>query len=92
MSGENTALTYVCPDNVLSRTVGDELVLVQLDRELYFSLNATGAEIWSALQAGVDFDGIVHRLTARGATPDEAHHDADELICQLVSLGLLTAA
>lgn len=91
MSVEGTALTYICPDNVLSRTVGDELVLVQFDRELYFSLNATGASIWLELQAGNDLDCVVATLVAQGATTQEAREDADQLIAQLVALGLLTA-
>ena len=91
MSGEGTALNYVFPDNVLSRTVGDELVLVDLDRELYFSLNTTGAEILSALQERTDLDEIVAKLAAHGATPEQARDDVDQLIRQLVSVGLLTA-
>lgn len=92
MTEKRTALTYICPDDVLSRTVGEELVLVHLDTELYYSLNSSGASIWAALQTGSDFDGIVETLVKRGAKADQAGDDALQLLDELVGLGLLTTA
>jgi hypothetical protein len=39
-------------DSVLVRRVGDESVLLNLDSEIYFGLDAVGTEIWEVLGSG----------------------------------------
>lgn len=45
----NSASLWKVSDNVFSSSVGSELVLMHADLDSYFSLNASGALIWSAL-------------------------------------------
>jgi hypothetical protein len=40
--------------NVVARSVGDELVLVHLQTNRFYSLNRTGARLWELLQANGD--------------------------------------
>ena len=44
--------------DVVSRRVGEEVVLVQLDSDQMFSLNPTGARAWELLSEGRDLEAI----------------------------------
>lgn len=81
------------PSSVVARVVGDETVIVDLDSERYFTLNHTGATIWSALSAGMSAakaeDDLVEQF---GVARDAAASDVGELVGELVGLGLLEAS
>jgi hypothetical protein len=51
-------------DRVLSRRVGDDVVLLELDAGTYHSLNETGARVWEVLQRGGSIDTIVAAIAA----------------------------
>ncbi|MEZ5409730.1 MAG: PqqD family protein [Acidimicrobiales bacterium] len=90
MGTQNQEQYFTIPASVVSRTVGDELVLVDLDSERYFSLNATGATIWEELAAGRSAVQALNQLTAKfDVTEEIARADLDELVEALVSSGLL---
>lgn len=75
---------------VLSREVGDETVLVDLENELYYSLNTTGALVWSRLISGNTLPEIIDETAERhGLTPQTARQDVGTLVDQLLSAGLL---
>lgn len=62
------------PD-VLHATIGDELVLLNVDSLAYFEFNEVGADIWQMLAAGpLTFDAVVERLLAE--------YDVDEARCR----------
>ncbi|MFM2438600.1 MAG: hypothetical protein RLZ55_1423 [Actinomycetota bacterium] len=62
------------PD-VLHATVGDELVLLNVDTLAYFEFNEVGVDIWQMLEAGpLPFDAVVERLMAE--------YDVDEARCR----------
>ena len=48
--------------DTVSRHFGDEMVVVHLQTNRIYSLNRTGARLWSLLSDGHDRDGIVARL------------------------------
>jgi hypothetical protein len=73
----NGSQQYTSPPSVVSRTVGGETVLVDLDGERYFSVNETGSLIWAELSAG------------RSTSEALARQDLDELVAALVEAGLL---
>jgi len=56
--------------DTVSRQFGDQTVLVHLETNRIYSLNRTGARLWSLLSAGLDRDEIVARL-AREFEMDE---------------------
>ena len=47
---------------VVARDMGGSAVLVHLESNRIFELNATGARVWSLLEEGLDRDEICHRL------------------------------
>ena len=68
------------------------MVLVDLDSELYFSLNPTGAFIWSQLNSGLDRTEIADAVVERfGVERSRASDDVGRLLDELVDAGLLTA-
>ena len=76
--------------DVVARPVRDDLVLVDLRRGEYFSLNETGRAIWSALPTVEHFDDLVSGLL------DEFDGDAvsirrevESLLDRLIEAGLL---
>jgi hypothetical protein len=68
-------------------------VLLQLDRGMYRSLNATGRSIWSAIDEGATVDEIIARLCARyPAIPSERiTADVHTFIANLRARGLVEA-
>jgi hypothetical protein len=66
-------------------------VLLQLDRGMYRSLNATGRSIWNAIDEGSTVDEIIARLSARyPAIPGERiTADVHTFIANLQARGLV---
>lgn len=56
--------------SVRARQLDDELVLLDLQEGEYFSLNATGAAVWSAIARGESLGGVDRAVAA--AWPVEA--------------------
>ncbi len=50
--------------NVLSRQLGHDLVLLNLDTNRFFELNRTGARFWELLGGGAELDAIEDALAA----------------------------
>jgi hypothetical protein len=75
---------------VLSQTVGDEAVLLDLRREEYFSLNAVGRRVWELLQENSDVDVIRERLLEEYDVAVEAlDKDLNDLFTRLLAAGLV---
>lgn len=79
------------PENVLTRMVGDELVLLHMDTEIYFGLDPVGVAMWEAIcKAGTI--ARAHEALAPLYDVDAARllSDLQELTDQLVDKGLMT--
>lgn len=79
--------------SVVSRVVGSELVLVDLDAEQFHSLNQVGAVIWGGLSDGGSIRSVLSAITSEFEI-DEATARADivDLVGNLLALGLLRPA
>lgn len=91
--GERVAPMPVSPEkriaansSVLIRTFADgESVLLNLDTENYFGLNAVGSRMWELLTSAASIEEAYQALLAEyEVTPDELRRDLDALIEQLV--------
>jgi hypothetical protein len=49
-------------DNVMSERLGDEVILLHLKTNRFFSLNRTGARLWELLVSGEQIGAIEERL------------------------------
>jgi hypothetical protein len=74
---------------VLTRRVGDHIVLVHMGRNEIFSLNPTGARLWELLVDGRSRDEAVGCLQREfDVTAEVARTEADELLATLARKGL----
>lgn len=70
---------------VVSDTVDNETIIVDLDTGSYYDLNHVGAAIWDSLQHGLPAGEIATELVERfGADPTAAERDIAALIDRLV--------
>lgn len=78
-------------ENVLTRKVGDELVLLHMGTEIYFGLDPVGVAMWDAIcetgTIAAAHEALVPRYDVDAA---RLLHDLQELTDQLVDKGLLT--
>ncbi|MBY0384544.1 PqqD family protein [bacterium] len=71
----------VISKDVLSKTVGDEEVLVDLSSGSYFGLNPVGTQIWSLIKSGLSQEQIIADLVEiYSANPQEISSDVVEFI------------
>ena len=77
------------PD-ILSQNVRGETVLLDLNGESYFGLDAVGTRIWQLLQEHSDlqkiYDSMLEEYDVEG---EQLEKDIDELITKLVEAGLV---
>ncbi|HEX8253086.1 MAG TPA: PqqD family protein [Thermoanaerobaculia bacterium] len=75
---------------VVFNQVGEELVLLDLNRGVYFGLDAIGARIWQALAEGVEEGEIANAIAAEYETNSEtALEDVRRLIAELREAGVV---
>ena len=70
--------------NVLSKRLGDEMVLFHLDTDHFYELNGTGARFWELLNAGHDPVRIRAQMTEEFAVdPNELEAEAATFLASL---------
>jgi hypothetical protein len=78
------------PSQVMSRQVGDETVILDLSRGMYFSLDPVGARIWQLLTEGQHQEFIVSTLLVEyDVTEQQLRQDVSNLVQELIARGLL---
>ncbi|WP_326554510.1 PqqD family protein [Micromonospora sp. NBC_01813] len=87
----NTAIVYrVRESHVAWRAAGDEAVLLDVRRSVYFALDRSAALLWPRLVAGATAAELTALLTER--TPvdaDRAGADVQAFLAELESAGLV---
>lgn len=83
---------YEVPKSVLSRSVGTETILLNLDTSTYHSLNGVAGRFWSLILEGKNLDEVEKTLLGEYAV-DSGRLEADlkELCAELEKLNLLRA-
>jgi PqqD family protein of HPr-rel-A system len=78
------------PEDVLSRELDGEAVLLDLHSGRYFGLNGTGARVWALLKDGLERDAIARALTEEFEVEEtNARADVDAFIAALRERGLI---
>jgi PqqD family protein of HPr-rel-A system len=81
------------PEDVLSRDLDGEAVLLDLRSGKYFGLNGTGARVWALLKDGLERPEIAKVLTEEfEVDEDRARADVDAFIAALTDRGLIRRA
>jgi hypothetical protein len=84
----NTKLSI--PPQVLSRVVGNETVLLDLESGVYFGLDNTGKRIWESIGEGLTLGETVAVITSEYEVDEaQAQEDVNDFVRDLVERGLL---
>jgi hypothetical protein len=77
------------PD-VVARKVGDQVVLVDLSTNRFYSLNSTGARLWELVGSEPDRE-VIRRQMREEFEVDESElaENIDRLLSELIANGLL---
>ena len=79
--------------NVMSRQVGNETVILDLETGIYFGLDAVGVAIWELLSKGNSLQRICDDLVAiYDVTPQQLAADVSKLARQLQEKRLISPA
>ena len=78
----------------ISCEIGEEAVLLQLQRGQYYGLNAIGAQVWKMLQKGpMSVSALQSCIVEKyDVEPDECAQDLDGLLCSMIDAGLIEIA
>ena len=88
----NAGERVVVPQHVMARAVGDEYVILDLEKGTYYGLDAVGARIWSLLAEGVLLGDVCNRIVDEyDVALEQAHADLASLVDALRARGLLAA-
>jgi Coenzyme PQQ synthesis protein D (PqqD) len=78
------------PKGLTWREVDHEVVVLDLDDSMYFSVNTSGAELWHLLVDGAPRSRLVDSIVdAYGIDSSRAEEDVDAFIAALGTHGLL---
>ena len=78
------------PDRVLVRELEGEAILLDLETETYFGLDAVGTRIWAELLRKPSVDAACEALLeALDVEPAVLRRDVEGLVAELVEAGLL---
>ncbi|MEA5593421.1 PqqD family protein [Rivularia sp. UHCC 0363] len=82
---------FSIPESVLAQEINSEVVLLHMDSESYYSLNAVGSRMWQMLTQSGDLEGTIKQLL-RVFFVDETklRQDVTALVEELVEEDLLT--
>ena len=72
------------------RETADEIVVLDLERSVYFGLNGTGASLWRRLTSAATRADLIQHLRSQGAAEARATQDVDDFVAQLDRYGLLS--
>jgi hypothetical protein len=88
--GEVFASRVLVPPHVLVRDLEGELVLLNVESEHYFGLDAVGTRMWVALTGSPTVEeAYAHLSEEYEVEPDRLRVDLADLVSRLVSEGLL---
>ena len=72
------------------RVIDDQVVVLDMARSEYFSVNPSGGVMWEVLVSGATMEQLVAALTARfDVDVPTARQDASAFVSSLQELGLL---
>ena len=78
------------PPQVMSRLVGDETVLLDLESGMYFGLDGVGKRIWESIGEGLTLAEIAAVIVSEyDVQEDQAQADVIEFARDLVERGLM---
>lgn len=79
------------PERIVFKKVGEEMVLLDFERGIYYGLNPVGARVWELLAEGKSTDEIIELLTDEfDVEATDAKDDVMTLMDDLAANGLVS--
>jgi hypothetical protein len=76
-------------DAVLTSPLGGEVVLLEPEEGIYYSLNEVGARIWEIIRDPVSVESICGQISSEySVDPDQCRADVLQLLTELLDHGL----
>ena len=86
-------LLYVATPEVVDCDIGGDRALLHLEKNTYFTLNATASELWLALSQPRSLDELVTVVTDKfEVTEEQCRPDIEALVAQMVAAGIVAKA
>jgi hypothetical protein len=77
--------------SVVFKRVGDEAVLLDFERGVYYGLDEVGARVWELIADGRSIDAVAQVMTEEYEVAfDDVRRDVETLIVELEKNGLVT--
>ncbi len=90
MGNVSTTTWHQVAPQVVREVFDDEVIIINMESGNYFSLNATGAYVWSLIEAGFAVDVIVGRVRSDFEGADAfAAQSVKDLLDQMLREGLI---
>lgn len=81
---------FTASQDAVSSRMGDELALLDFRSNTYFTLNETGASVWSHLEVPQSVDSLcVHLSNSFEIDPEQCRPDVVSILGQLEAAGLV---
>ena len=84
-------MTYRVADATTWRELEGEIVALDTNQSVYFSIGGFGTKLWPILVTGASKQDLVREITSAfvGVPPEEAAADIDDFLASLFDLGLI---
>ena len=81
---------YIRNQETISGHIDDDLVMMDIAKGSYFSLNSVATRIWQLLETPLTFEALCGLLVAEyDIGPDQCRADVDEYLSRMQGLGLV---
>ena len=92
MNSPQFSSTYRISPNAVHETFEDEVVVINMISGSYFSLNATGLEIWALLEQNHSLQSVVNAMQSKyEGEPDTIQLAVEKLVGELCDEDLIVA-
>lgn len=83
-------MKYIRNSQTISGRLHDELVMMDIDKGKYFSLNPVATRIWDLIDKPLDIEELCQLLMEEyDVTYDQCLSETAELLAEMVRLGLI---
>jgi hypothetical protein len=84
---------FIRNNETIQGRLQDELVMMDIQKGKYFSLNPVATQIWDLLEKPLSLDELCNLLTVEyEVEPDQCREDVREYLAEMEKLGLILKA
>ena len=89
---DNRRVTLRCAPGVVSTAQGDQTILCDFKRGMYYTLNDVGSRVWMLLANGATLDALIYAIQQEYAAPQNViESDVSKLLADLRTACLIVS-